>query len=179
MGFEVVKKLAFDHGFNTIRMKMRAHFGEGIIRNQKVMLIAPQTFMNLSGECVRDFAEYYKPDPDRIIVVYDDVALSPGDVRVRAKGSAGGHNGMKNIIYHLETDEFPRVRVGIGQKPEGCALADYVTGRFRRDETELITAGITAAAAAVETILSRGLDSAMNEANRKKAKEEFEGGDSN
>ncbi|MCL2352783.1 MAG: aminoacyl-tRNA hydrolase [Firmicutes bacterium] len=166
-GFEVVNKLACDHGVPINRAKFRAFAGEGFIGGKKVLLLKPQTYMNLSGECVRDVLAWYRLTPGELVVVYDDCALPVGDVRVRKQGGAGGHNGMKNILYHLGTDEFARVRVGIGEKPERLVLADYVLSQFRKDELDGWIAGVTKAAEAVEDILSQGADFAMNKFNRK------------
>ena len=166
-GFEVVNKLAYDHNIPVAKAKHRAHLGEGVICGQRVLLIKPQTYMNLSGECIRDVLAWYKLTPGELIVIYDDCALPVGDVRVRKQGSAGGHNGMKNILYHLETDVFARVRVGIGEKPERYVLADYVLSSFKKDEVENWIAGVTKAGEAVEDILSKGVDFAMNKFNKK------------
>ena len=166
-GFEVVNKLAYDHNISVGKAKHRAHVGEGVIRGERVALVKPQTYMNLSGECVRDVLAWYKLTTESLIVIYDDCALPVGDVRVRKQGSAGGHNGMKNILYHLETDVFTRVRVGIGEKPERYVLADYVLSAFKKDEIEGWIAGVTRAGEAVEDILARGADFAMNKYNKK------------
>lgn len=167
-GFEVIGKLAYDHGAEVRTHKFRALLGTGVIEEQKVVLAMPQTFMNLSGESIRDILRYYDVPPERLIVVYDDTALELGDIRVRAQGSAGGHNGLKNIIYQLETDVFPRVRVGIGEKPGGWELADYVLSRFTEHERDDIIQGLTLAAEAVETALSEGVTAAMNKYNKKR-----------
>jgi len=164
-GFEVVNKLAYDNKIDINKAKFRAHIGEGTIGGRRVMLAKPQTYMNLSGESVRDIVGYYKLTPADLIVVYDDTDLPVGGVRIREKGSAGGHNGMKDIIYQLDTDEFLRVRVGIGQKPPRYDLADYVLSRFAPDEQQKIIDGITRAGDAVELILRDGPQAAMNKYN--------------
>jgi len=169
VGFEAIRKLAYDHNIDINRAKFRAHFGEGFIGRAKVILACPQTFMNLSGEAVRDIMAFYKLPQEDLIVVYDDISLAPGAIRVRETGSAGGHNGIKNILYHLETDEFLRVRVGIGEKPKGWDLADYVLSRFKPNEMDDIVDGITQAATAVELILSEGAQSAMNRFNKRQS----------
>lgn len=128
VGFEVIDILADRIGIHVEEKKHKGLCGRGVLEGQKVVLVKPQTFMNLSGECVRAAADFYKVAEDEIIVVYDDISLEPGRLRVRSKGSAGGHNGIKNIIAHLGTQEFPRVKVGIGEKPKGMDLADYVLG---------------------------------------------------
>lgn len=166
-GFEVVSKLAFDHGIAMTGRKCRAVTGSGIISGKNAMLAMPMTFMNLSGESVRDLLNYYDLTPESLIIVYDDADLGLSEIRVRRQGSAGGHNGMKNIIYHLETDEFTRVRVGIGEKPSGWELADYVLSKFKDNERDDIIDGITHACVAVEIILSDGVTAAMNAFNKK------------
>jgi len=167
IGFEVINKLAYDNNIEINKAKHRAHIGEGFISGKKVILAKPQTYMNLSGESVRDMAQFYKPEADNILVIYDDVSLLPGEIRIREKGSAGGHNGMKNIIYQLETDQFPRVKVGIGEKPSGWDLADYVLSKFKKEEMEDMISGITDAADAVTIIIKEGTKTAMNQFNKK------------
>ncbi len=165
IGFEAINKLAYDHNIDFNRAKFRAHFGEGAISCQKVVLVKPQTFMNLSGECVRDILGFYKIPIADILVIYDDTSLDLGQIRIRQQGSAGGHNGVKNIIYQLETMEFNRIKVGIGEKPKNWDLADYVLSRFSKDETDLMVQGVTKATDAVETILKEGMTQAMNKFN--------------
>jgi PTH1 family peptidyl-tRNA hydrolase len=165
VGFEVVNKLAYDHDIVLNRAKLRSHFGEGWIASQKVLLAKPQTYMNLSGEAVRDLLHYYKLSPSDLVVIYDDANIPIGDIRIRKQGGAAGHNGMKNIVYHLETENFIRVRVGLGDKGR-LTLTDYVLGRFRTDEKEAIIDGITKAGEAVELVLEKGADAAMNRFNK-------------
>lgn len=164
-GFEVIDKLAYDHNIVMSKKKFKAVLGEGSISGKKVMLVKPQTYMNLSGESVRDILGFYKLAPKSLLVVYDEADIPLGEIRIRPKGSGGGHNGMNNIIYQLGLDEFIRIRVGIGHKPEGFELADYVLSKFRKEEDSDIINGITKAAEAVEMILSGGLSSAMNNFN--------------
>jgi len=168
VGFETIDKLCYD--FN-IKLKnnrrFRAHVGEGHIGNAQVMLMKPQTYMNLSGQAAKSALDFYKLQPSEIIVVYDDVSLPVGDIRVREKGSAGGQKGMVDIIAKLATDEFPRVRIGVGEKPEGWDLADYVLSRFPKKEWDGMIQGVTKAGDAVGWILKNGTASAMNEFNRK------------
>ena len=135
---------------------------------QKVILLKPQTYMNSSGESIRAAADYYKVDPEDILVVYDDISLAPGQLRIRAKGSAGGHNGIKSIIAHLGTQEFPRVRVGVGEKPPRMDLADYVLGHFSQGEGKIMEDAVKEAADAVMEAVEEGIDHAMNSHNRKK-----------
>ena len=133
-----------------------------------MILVKPQTYMNLSGESVRGFVEYYKiTREDELLVVYDDVSLDMGQLRIRKKGSAGGHNGIKNIIANLGTEIFPRIKVGVGEKPKGYDLADYVLGHFSRNEKKVMEEGYEKAVSAIEMILDEGIESAMNMYNRK------------
>ena len=139
---------------------------------QKVILAKPQTYMNLSGESVRSLLDYYKVDEEHeLIVIYDDISLDVGQLRIRAKGSAGGHNGMKNIIAHLGSQVFPRIKVGVGEKPAKYDLADYVLGSFSKGEAKLMDEGYDHAVHAVELIVSGQINEAMNEYNRKKKEE--------
>ncbi|MBO4889665.1 MAG: aminoacyl-tRNA hydrolase [Lachnospiraceae bacterium] len=167
VGFEVIEILADRFDIATDFIKHKAICGRGVIEGNKVMLAMPQTYMNRSGESVRELADYYKIDvTSELIVVYDDVNLDPGRIRIRGGGSAGGHNGMKDIISHLGTDEFTRVRVGVGEKPKGYDLADYVLGHFTKDERELMDGAFIDAANAVVSIMNDGIDAAMNRFNR-------------
>ncbi|MCR5830809.1 MAG: aminoacyl-tRNA hydrolase [Lachnospiraceae bacterium] len=167
VGFEVVEILADRFDIATDFVKHKAICGRGMIEGNKVMLAMPQTYMNRSGESVREIADYYKIDvTSELIVVYDDVNLDPGRIRIRGGGSAGGHNGMKDIISHLGTDEFTRVRVGVGEKPKGYDLADYVLGHFTKDERELMDGAFIDAANAIVSIMNDGIDAAMNRFNR-------------
>ncbi len=148
--------------------KHKGLYGKGMIGSEKVVLVKPLTFMNLSGECIRELCDYYKIDTGRdFIVLYDDISLPPGMLRVRSKGSAGGHNGIKNIILHLGHEEFSRVRIGIGEKPAGYDLADYVLGHFDKEDRALMDEAFERAADAVECILENGVETAMNRFNKK------------
>lgn len=168
IGFEVIEELS---DRNRISMDMSKHkglCGKGIVGGEKVLLLQPLTFMNLSGESVREAVDFYKIDPkEELIVVYDDISLEPGHLRLRAKGSAGGHNGIKSIISCLGTDEFKRVKVGVGDKPNGWDLADYVLGRFQEEDRAKADEAIVRAAMAVESIVEEGLAKAMNQFNIK------------
>ena len=143
----------------------KALIGTGIIAGEKVMLVMPQTFMNLSGESIGEILRYYKLTPEDLIVLYDDIDLDIGKLRIRAKGSAGGHNGIKNIIAHIGTTEFDRVRIGVGHKPEGRDLADYVLSRFSSEELPVVRDSVSKAADAIEVIITTGIDAAMNKFN--------------
>lgn len=168
VGFEVIDILADRIGIHVDEKKHKGLCGRGVLEGQKVVLVKPQTFMNLSGESVRAVADFYKVAADEIIVVYDDISLEPGRLRVRGKGSAGGHNGIKNIIAHLGTQEFPRVKVGIGEKPKGMDLADYVLSHFGRGEWEQMKEAFKEAADAVAVMISQGTEAAMNRFNGEK-----------
>ena len=168
IGFETLNKFVYDHNLAFNKAKFRSHIAEGMVFGKKVLLLKPQTYMNRSGEAVRDALLFYKLGPENLLVIYDDVALDVGDIRIRKQGSAGSHNGMKSIIYQLEDDSFARIRVGIGAKPEGYTLADYVLSRFAKNETEAMTEGITKATDALEVILKDSVEQAMNKFNKRK-----------
>ena len=176
VGFDVIDTLADKYNIAVETRKSRALIGKGIIAGQKVLLVKPQTYMNLSGESIGELVSYYKVDEEQeLLVIYDDVSLDVGQLRIRRKGSAGGHNGIKDIIRHLGTDVFPRIKIGVGEKPKGYDLADYVLGHFSREEREMMEEGYQKAAEAVEMILAGELDEAMNVFNRKaKPKEAIE-----
>lgn len=169
VGFEVIDRLADKYSISVDAKKHRAYIGKGMIAGQKVILVKPQTYMNLSGESVRSLLDYYKIDEEEeLLVVYDDISLDNGQIRIRAKGSAGGHNGIKNIIAHLGGQVFPRIKVGVGEKPPKYDLADYVLGHFSKAEQELMEEGYDKAIHAIELILQDEMNEAMNEYNRKK-----------
>ena len=169
VGFEVIDALARKYNIDVDTKKHRAYIGKGMIEGQKVILAKPQTYMNLSGESVRSLLDYYKVDEEQeLIVIYDDISLDVGQLRIRAKGSAGGHNGMKNIIAHLGSQVFPRIKVGVGEKPPKWDLADYVLGHFSKEEQEQMEEGYEHAVCAVKEIVTGNIEAAMNEYNRKK-----------
>ena len=173
VGFDVIDRLADKYNITVETRKSRALIGKGIIEGKKVILAKPQTYMNLSGESVRSLTDYYKIDEDQqLLVIYDDVSLGVGQLRIRKKGSAGGHNGIKNIISHLDTDVFVRIKIGVGEKPKRMDLADYVLSRFSKDEREEMEAGYEKAVRAAAMILNGETDAAMNEYNRKVKPEE-------
>ncbi len=172
VGFGVIDILADRMGICVDEKKHKGLCGRGVLKGQKVVLLKPQTFMNLSGESVRAAADFYKVDQEQILVIYDDVSLEPGQLRIRGKGSAGGHNGIKNLIAHLGTQEFPRVKVGVGEKPKSMDLADYVLSRFSKGEQELMEEAFKNAADAAVMIISQGLEDAMNHFNGKRKAEE-------
>lgn len=168
VGFDVIDCLADQHGIRVQEAKHKGLIGKGFIDGQKVILVKPLTYMNLSGECIREVLDYYKVDAkENLIVISDDISLEPGLLRVRKKGSAGGHNGLKNIIQHLGHDQFQRIRVGVGSKPEGYDLADYVLGHFSGEEKTLVREAIEKACKAVQVMMTEGSDTAMNRFNTK------------
>lgn len=162
MGFMAIDRIAQKAGIDVIDLKHKGLCGRGIIGGEKVMLVKPQTYMNNSGECVREIMDYYKTDPSDIIVIYDDIDLNPGQLRIRKSGSAGSHNGMKSVIRYMGTTEFPRVRIGVGDKPEGWDLADYVLSHITPEADGEIVKGIAKAADAVGHMLAEGIDDTMN-----------------
>lgn len=168
IGFNVIDKLAEQENIGVLEKKHKAVFGKGYVAGQKCILAKPQTFMNLSGESVRELIDYYKSDEKtELIIISDDICLDVGQIRVRKKGSAGGHNGLKNIISHLGHDTFMRIRMGVGEKPKGYELVDYVLGHFSKEEMKILDAAAERAADAIRVILTEGADAAMNEFNRK------------
>ena len=172
VGFEVIDILADRMGLCVDEKKHKGLCGRGVLEGQKVILLKPQTFMNLSGESVRAAADFYKVEPENILVIYDDVSLEPGQLRIRGKGSAGGHNGIKNIIAHLGTQEFPRIKVGVGEKPPRMDLKDYVLSHFSQREQKLMDEAFEEAAQAAVMMICEGADRAMNHFNMKKKTQE-------
>lgn len=168
VGFDAVTALADVYRISVNEKKHKALCGRGVIEGEKVLLVKPQTYMNLSGESVREVMDFYKAEPSDILVFCDDINLAPGQLRIREKGSAGGHNGLKNIILHLGTEEFVRVRIGVGEKPEGWNLADYVTGHFSEEDEPRIREALKDAVAACELFIQGNIQKAMNQFNKKK-----------
>ncbi len=173
IGFDVIDVIARQENISVTEKKHKALIGKGIIAGRKVILAKPQKYMNLSGESVRSLLDYYKADEtEELLVVSDDISLPPGQLRIRKKGSAGGHNGLKNIIAHLGHDCFQRIKMGVGEKPEGYDLVDYVLGRFDGTDRKIMDQAALAAADAVRLILTEGADAAMNLYNKKVKTEE-------
>lgn len=169
IGFDVIDVIAKKEGISVIEKKQKALIGKGYIAGKKVILAKPQTFMNLSGESVRELVDYYKINAaEELIVIADDISLDVGQLRIRKKGSAGGHNGLKNIIAHLGSEQFQRIKMGVGNKPAGYDLADYVLGHFNKAEREEMDAAAGRAAEAVEVMMTQDADTAMNRFNGKK-----------
>lgn len=172
IGFDVMDALADKYNISISEKKHKALFGKGVIGGQKVVLAKPQTFMNLSGESVAELLHYYKLDPtEKLIVIFDDISLAPGHIRIRKKGSAGGHNGIKNIIAMCGTQDFARIKVGVGEKPKGWDLVDHVLGRFDDKDRRVVELAIADAVDAAEMMLRGEVDQAMNDFNGKKREE--------
>lgn len=169
VGFAVIDALSDKYNIALTETKFKAAYGKGRIGNERVILVKPLTYMNLSGEAIAPICNYFKTDTrENLIVISDDVELDVGKLRVRPKGSAGGHNGLKNIIARLGHDEFTRVRVGVGKKPKEWDMVDWVLGHFDKDDEALIKSGIENAQEAIVEIMENGVDSAMNKFNGKK-----------
>ena len=169
VGFLTIDILAEKYDIEVNKIKFKGLVGEGMIGTEKVILVKPQTYMNLSGQCIREIVAFYKLDMEDLVVIYDDIDLPMGNLRIRKKGSAGTHNGMRSIIYDLQDDGFPRVRVGIGGERKGD-LANYVISGFSGDDRKLIEEAIVKAADAVTCLLEDGIDRAMVDYNTKKPK---------
>lgn len=168
IGFDVIDCIAKQENIDVLEKKHKAVIGKGYLEGQKVILAKPQTFMNLSGESVRELVDYYKLDETcDVIVISDDISLDIGQIRIRKKGSAGGHNGLKNIIAHLGHDTFMRIKMGVGEKPKGYDLADYVLGHFNKVERKIMEDATKKASQAIHMIIREDVDAAMNQYNRK------------
>lgn len=166
VGFDTLDAVAAKYKIDIKKAKFNGLYGEGTIEGEKVVLVKPQTFMNLSGECIRDFKNWYKVDNEQIIIIYDDISLPLGKMRIRPKGSAGGHNGIKSIIYQTGSEVFPRIKIGVGapDNPD-YDLADYVLGHFNKIEIEVLVPVAVKAAEAVGEIISNGTEKAMSKYN--------------
>lgn len=173
-GFLTIDALADRYSIEVKEKAYKALIGKGVIEGNRVILVKPQTFMNLSGESVRAVMDFYKEELEHFFVIFDDISLEPGQLRIRKKGSAGGHNGIKNIIAHLGTQEFARIRVGVGEKPERMDLADYVLSHFSKEEQPIMEQAYRDAAAAAVSVMTEGIDAAMNRFNGAAKKEKNE-----
>ena len=167
MGFDVINKLADKFNIDVKKQKFSGLYGTGTIENEKVILVKPQTYMNLSGECVKTFADFYKVDNDHILVIYDDIDILTGTIKIRKKGGPGTHNGMKSVVHCMKTDNFIRIRVGIGQPLYKDDIINYVIGPMNKTDKEVLQKGIDKAAEAVLEILKNGIDISMNKFNGK------------
>lgn len=163
VGFDIIDLVSNKYNISVNREKFKGIYGEGIMSDEKVILLKPSTYMNLSGESVREVTSFYKIPSENVIVIYDDISIDIGRLRVRNQGSAGGHNGIKNIISNLGTDVFPRVKVGIGQPRE--QLVSHVLGKFSLEDREKVKEVFEASTEAVECIISKGIAEAMNKFN--------------
>ncbi len=169
IGFDTIDKIADAFHISMRDAKLKSVCGSGVIAGQKVLLLKPQTFMNNSGEAIRAALNFYKLDPEtQMLVIYDDISLEPGNLRIRLKGSAGGHNGIRSIIAHAGTQQFARMKIGVGHKPDGWDLADYVLGRFAKEEREAAEDAMKDAVQAAELIVAGDAAQAMNLYNKKK-----------
>lgn len=168
VGFDAIDVLVDEYRIPSSGKQHKAMYGKGVIEGQKVILAKPLTYMNLSGEAVRAMVDYYKIDPEtELLVIFDDISLAPGNIRIRKKGSAGGHNGIKSIITHLGTQNFQRIKVGVGEKPKNWDLADYVLGTFSKDDRKLVDEALERTAKAAALIVQGEVDEAMNLYNKK------------
>lgn len=165
MGFDVVNKLAQKYEIDLSRKQYEGIYGIGRIKNEKVILLKPQTYMNESGKSIREYIKYYKIELEKIIVVYDDMDLEKGTIRIRKQGTAGSHNGMKSVVQNIGTKDFNRVRVGIGRPEKAKEIINYVLEKIPKEERKILDEGIEKAAIGVEEILEKGIDKAMNELN--------------
>jgi len=166
-GFMAVDLIAQKLNIKVNKIKFKAVYGDGTHTGKRVVLLKPQTFMNLSGESIRDAVEWYKIPLSNLILIYDDIDIPAGALRIRKKGSAGSHNGMKSVIYHLQSEDFPRIRIGVGKPPEEWDLVNFVLGKFSDDEKRIMADAVERAALAALSIISDGIDKSMNVYNGK------------
>lgn len=165
MGFDTINEIAKKNNININKTKFKSLYETSIIQGEKVILLKPQTFMNLSGESVKEVVDFYNIEPEKVIVIYDDIDIEKGHIKIRKKGGAGSHNGMKSVVQELGTTDFARIRVGIGQPEHKNDMINYVIGKIPEDEEKILIQGVKKAAEAVEEILKNGIDIAMNKFN--------------
>ena len=165
MGFDTINKISEKYNIKVNKLKFNSLYGIGEIEGEKVILVKPQTFMNLSGNAVKDFMNFYKILPENILVIYDDLDIEPGIIKIRKKGGPGTHNGMKSVTQEIQTQDFPRIRVGIGNPEYKNDLLNYILTRIPDEEYKLLESAIITAADAVGKIIKNGLDNAMNKYN--------------
>lgn len=165
MGFDTINKISKKYGIEVNQKKFKGLIGKGIIEGKKVILLKPQTFMNLSGESIRECIDFYKIDIKNLIIIYDDIDIEPGIIKLRKKGGAGSHNGMKSVVSQLKTTDFCRIRIGIGCPEDKANLIEYVIGAIDEEEVPLLEEGVCKASKALEEILKNGFDIAMNKYN--------------
>lgn len=165
MGFNAINKIAEQYNINVNKNKFKGLYGTGIIEGEKVILLKPQTYMNLSGESIIEIMNFYKIDIKNLIVIYDDMDIEKGKIKIRKSGSAGSHNGMKSVIHELNSKDFKRIRIGIGKPTEKSNLIDYVIGKVPENELKILDEGVLCAKNAVTEMLKNGIDIAMNKFN--------------
>lgn len=165
MGFDAINKIASKFNIEMNRTKFNAIYGQGNINGKKVVLVKPQTYMNLSGQAVRDFVNFYKIEKEELIILYDDMDIDKGIIKIRKKGGAGSHNGMKSVVQELATTDFPRIRIGIGEPEFKGDAINYVLGYIPDEEYEVLQEGASKASVAIEEIITSGIDTAMNKLN--------------
>lgn len=165
MGFNTINEIAKNNNIEITKRRFKGLYESAIIHGEKTILLKPQTYMNLSGESVREVAEFYNIEPEQIIVIYDDIDIEKGNIKIRKKGGAGSHNGMKSVVEELKTTDFGRIRVGIGQPQYKSDMINYVIGSVPKEEQEILQIGVKKAAEAVEEIIKNGIDIAMNKFN--------------
>lgn len=165
MGFNTINQLAKQYKIEVIKKKFKGLYGKGIIEGEEVILLKPQTFMNLSGESIREVMQFYRLHIDQLIVIYDDIDIQPGKIKIRKAGGAGTHNGMKSVLQAVKTENIKRIRVGIGMPKEKVDLVNYVLGSIPEEEKEELEKGINLAKEAVIEIIKQGMDKAMNRFN--------------
>lgn len=173
-GFITIDYLARKYSIDVRKIKFKSLIGQGVISGHKVMLVKPQTYMNNSGEAIREIYKYFDFDHDKLIVIYDDIDIDFGSIRIRKKGSAGTHNGMKSIIYNLEFDDFPRIKVAVGKKPSYMDLANFVLSGFSKQEVKIIEEEVKLASDAIEMMLEEGIEKTMSMFNSKRLVEDNE-----
>ncbi len=165
MGFDVINEIAKRQEIELSRTKFNGIYGSGIVEEEKVILLKPQTFMNLSGQCIKTFMDFYKIPIENVLVIYDDMDVEIGSIKLRKKGGPGTHNGAKSVVHELVSEDFPRIRVGIGKPVDEYDAIDYVIGQVEEETYEKLKVGIDKAADAVEEFLKNGIDNAMNKFN--------------
>ncbi len=165
MGFDTINEFAKKYNINVNKNKFKGLYETAVILGKKVILLKPQTYMNLSGESVREIADFYNINPEDIVVIYDDMDIEKGDIKIRKKGGAGSHNGMKSVVKELNSNEFARIRIGIGKPEFKLDMINYVIGKISKEEQDVLKNGVDKAVQAIEEIISNGIDSAMNKFN--------------
>ena len=167
MGFDVINKISKKYNIDVNKNKFNGLFGKGEIEGEKVILVKPQTYMNLSGEAVKGFADFYKVEPEKILLIFDDIEVEKGKIKIRKQGSGGSHKGMQSVIGMIGTEKIPRIRVGIGKPERMSDMIDYVINKISKDEQDILKPGIEKAEEATEMIMKYGIDRAMNQFNNK------------